>query len=257
MGLGNASWYFCDQTLATDSECVLSEDESRHAIQVKRIGEGDALVVFNGHGKFAVGEVVSLSRRTHELRVRLQQVDTQPRPQQLSIAFSVPKGDRQSTLIDMCVQLGVGSIQPLKLRYSSVNWKDSYLQRWQRIAVSACKQSRRAWLPEFLPQWTLAEVLDGIGNQHDSMPTTILHGDQDGQFIPMQNPDILTRPSLYLIIGPEAGFDDSEKRMLLRYGSSPVNASPYVLRTETAAVALVALIGALHRSSINETDRKS
>jgi 16S rRNA (uracil1498-N3)-methyltransferase len=153
----------------------------------------------------------------------------------LHLACALPKGDRQATLLDMATQLGITDFTPLACEHSVVAPGPNSALRWQRICVEACKQSRRAYLPRLHAARTPAEV----ARKHGALALLIAH--PDGQAFAQAGARLTTAGAM-LLIGPEGGFSPQEVAAVRAAGGEPVALGSAILRVETAATALLALV---------------
>ena len=242
----------------------LPEAEARHARQSRRLSAGDVVALFDGHGRQAVGRITT--GRGRAVTITIEEIAEIPPPRPaLTLAFAVPKGPRQDTLIEKCTELGVAALQPIATARSIAAASGHRLDKWHRTAVEAAKQSSQAWLPELRNLCTLQDVLRDRST-NDMILLAASAGNVDGDEKPEGNMD---RPSscprgfvqprlitdmlaelreasrVFAIIGPEGGWTDEEIAEALAARARPVSLGPNVLRIETAAVALAAIIHGL------------
>ena len=150
-----------------DDSIVLDETEGHHLYKVLRLGPGDAVELFDGDGTCAEGEIETADRRGVRVRIvgRRQQA---PRPnRRIILATSMPKGQRFEQVIEQATELGVDRIVPVVFERTIKQASGpSALQRYHKIAVSACKQCGRNRLPQMDLPLDLDECLS-----HDQGPT--------------------------------------------------------------------------------------
>lgn len=220
---------------------VLDADEARH-VTARRLRVGDGLVLFDGAGRTAEARVESLRKKSVEVVADSVEVAPAPSSGPVSspdltagcvLATAIPKGDRLSTMLQMLTQLGVTHWQPLVLQDSAVRALDPEAKRLRRILVESAKVARRPWLLCVKLPRDLGSVLDEYAG---SDAESIYFGDRDGRA------DGLAPGARLVLIGPEAGFSEAERDLILRAGALPCAFSPHNLRIEVAAVgAAVAL----------------
>jgi 16S rRNA (uracil1498-N3)-methyltransferase len=242
----------------------LPEAEARHARQSRRLSAGDVVALFDGRGRQATGRIATGQSRA--VTITLDAITEIPRPRPaLTLAFAVPKGPRQDVLIEKCTELGVAVLQPITTARSIAAASGHRLDKWHRTAVEAAKQSGQTWLPELRELRTLQEVL------RDRKPQDIVllgvsagntsgdnegPGDQDrssscprGSVQPRPIADLLAElrgaDRVLALVGPEGGWTDEEIAEALAAAACPVSLGPNVLRIETAAVAVAAIIHGL------------
>lgn len=224
-------YFFLASIPPAGADAMLSADESRHAAVARRLRAGDKVRVFDGNGIVATAIVAGDARR--ELKVTIaERVQVAAPAVNVHLACAVPKGDRMATLLDMATQLGMSAFTPLVCARSVVTATEQATERWQRICLEACKQSRRAYLPALHgPTDFAAAVRTAVQNRHRlhiAHPGGTALGAQGGS-------------GMTLLVGPEGGFTDDEVALAIDAGAQAVDLGEGILRTETAAVALLAL----------------
>jgi 16S rRNA (uracil1498-N3)-methyltransferase len=151
------------------------------------------------------------------------------------LATAVPKGERADWLVEKTTELGVSHIAWIAFERSVAipQAESSKMLRFQRIAEAATMQSKRLSIPSISPPIPLPAFVHAdqslqkyVG--HTSPSPTTLH----------INPE----PSISLVIGPEGGFTHQELELLMHSGYNPIQMAPFILRTETAAAAGLALL---------------
>jgi len=228
MNQNDYPWFYAPE-LPQKGEIVLNPEEVRH-LKAQRLKSKDKVSLFNGKGIVAVCELIE------EGKAVLLEVHETPKSELfLSIAAAVPKGDRADWMLQKLTELGVSTIIPLKTERSIVLPREAKQERWQRILIEACKQSKQAWIPELKPLSTIEEAL-----KQDAKLKLML--DQAGK--PLK--DILQgQKKILAFVGPEGGFTGEEKALLQNAGCIPASLGNRVLRIETAAMAISASIYAL------------
>lgn len=218
------------------TEAEIIGEEANHALRARRLRVGDYIDLTNGRGLMASAEITSIRSRPDTLVVSIRnQVEFAATKPTLVLASALPKGERLATMLDMATQLGVDQVVPLQCDYSVVQYQPKMRDRWARIITSACKQSRRAWKPDIGQSITPGQLVESA--PADSL---IVYGDHkvSNQVEPAGIPQSVQQ--IMIMIGPEAGFSSQE---LVQLEKSPrthgVSISHHILRTETAAVAML------------------
>lgn len=232
----SAPWFFAASGLTTGDSVLLDREEARHAAGSKRLTEGDAVTLFDGRGDVARCTIRSIEKKGRDVTVEVGEVITMPAPAPfIELAFALPKGDRLNTLLAMVVPLGVNALRPLRCARSVATFGEKSDERWQRIMIEACKQSRRAHLPAIRPEVPFDEaILETAGAKR----VPIVAHPTGGSFI-----DALSANStsdLSLFIGPEGGFTEAEVESASANGAQLVSLGEGILRIETAVVAMLA-----------------
>ena len=235
--------FFC-ATLAAGDEITLTGDEAHH-VAVQRLRRGDALALFDGHGQVVRGVIEAIGRKDIRVKARERHREPPPRPR-LELYSAVPKGERLAVLLDMATQLGMARFTPLRWERSVTDPKPQARERWQRIFLEACKQSRRLHLPEIGPATEVVEAATHC--RVAQVPLLVAHPIGDTYIADAFAGNTPDRIALF--VGPEGGLTDDEVEMLGMLDARFVRLGDAILRIETAAVALLALVGAATRGGI-------
>ncbi len=211
----------------------LDEDESRHASSVLRMAVGDVCLAFDGCGGEAKCTVTQLSKRAVELGI-VERLDTNRElSKSIRILVALPKGDRQKTLVDSLVQLGVHSLQPLITSRGVAQPVDSALARLRRNVIESCKQCGRNRLMEIAEAVTLDQLCQQpkIGNEL----RLFAHPYGDVSSLSQALPEVINADSVTALVGPEGGFTDEEADTLRSSGWTAITLGPRIMRVEVAA----------------------
>ena len=223
---------FYHPSLTVDDEQVhLLAAEASHAIKSRRLQIGQNIRLINGQGLVADAVISQMDRRN--VIVTIVNVEQSlVAPLQLHIAVAIPKGDRQKVMIDMLSQLGVNTITPLICEHSVTRFSDNLAEKWQRVAIEACKQSQNPWLPTLNMPQTLEQIIEK-NNQ------LLAYTDVDGDNIAaVCGSEFVFFAAMTVVIGPEGGFSPSELSYLRSQQLNAICLSGSILRTETAAVSV-------------------
>lgn len=229
-----------------DAEAWLDGDEARHLTRVMRARVGDLVELFDGRGHAWTAEIRSIGRGGVGLVLRFEHPPTAaaatgsdgPRGRHtLSIAAALPKGDRQRWMIEKLTELGVERLVPLATARGVAEATPAAVARLSRGMIEACKQCRRNRLMEIATPMTLSEVIASR-----AADTTGLIADPRG--LPPRAVLADAPAGLLCLVGPEGGFTQEEQRLAKAGGFRPVCLGSHVLRVETAAVAIAAIVAA-------------
>jgi len=215
--------------------------EGSHAGRSRRLSVGDYVVLFDGRGHEAAGRIVSAARSGVEVEIGSAVFRARPTPA-LTLAAALPKGPRQDLLVEKCTELGVAAIWPLLTERTIARGSGHKRDKWRRTTTEAAKQSGQCWLPELAEPRRLSEVVGDLGHFECGLAAS---GAGVGRSITDLAAELSKARSILAFVGPEGGWTDSEMGSLLAAGAQPVSLGPNILRIETAAVALVAVIHAL------------
>jgi 16S rRNA (uracil1498-N3)-methyltransferase len=215
----------------------LKGQEARHIVKVMRHRPGDQVVFSDGTGHFI--HAILDRCEPSELHAVIERREADPRElgaPRATLALALLKGDHFELALEKCVELGVHCFQPLMARHSVVKWKggDKKLLRWQRIAESAMKQSGRSWLPELREPKSVTDFLAGFPRGE-----RLILAEEAKAGPPPFEREVGSEPYT-ACVGPEGAFSQEEKRAFELAGAELVSLSPFTLRSETAAVAVIA-----------------
>jgi len=222
-----ATFYAPDLTTPT---YTLPEEESKHAVRVLRLRPGDSVELVNGRGGVYQAEVAQADAKRCQLRITHEQQVPQ-RPYSVHVAVAPTKNlDRMEWLVEKATEIGVDRLSFLRCARSER--RELKLERLEKIAVSALKQSGQAWLPQ------LDEMLDFAAFLKTVEPATtfIAHLADDER---TELAQVAAGPACCILIGPEGDFTPEEIAAARQRGIQPVALGLTRLRTETAALAAV------------------
>lgn len=233
---------YLDAPLAEGAEVELPEGPFRHLVQVLRMQAGEPVVVFNGHGGEYAAVLQTVARRSATLRIgAFQDVDRES-PLALSLVQGISKGDHMDWTIQKAVELGVAVIVPVVTERCNVHLdrerQERKLEHWRAVIVSACEQSGRTRIPQLQPVQKLADWL------RQPAAGMRLMGDPLASLSLAQLP--VAAGPLSLVVGPEGGLSAAELAAGRDAACIGVRLGPRVLRTETAGVAALAILQAMH-----------
>lgn len=228
---------------------ILDKDEIHHLINVVRLKPNEKIIAFNGRGLQATGTILSVSRREIALNIErfIQIEQTYPL---LTLACAIPKRSKFETIIEKCTELGIDEIIPLRTMRTEISKTSETLarchRRYEEVAINACKQSQRAFLPKIHSIMTLAQALDLISKDDLALFGAL---QAPSQKLPEIASDLLrSKERIVVLIGPEGDFTQEETQLALSRGAIPVTLGPNVLKVETAAIAAIAFLSLRLRS---------
>lgn len=216
---------------AASPNFFLPSEEAAHAVRVLRLREGDEAWCTDGKGAFYRCEVSLAERNACALNI-VEIIPEQPLWQgTLTLAVAPTKHiDRTEWLVEKAVEIGIDCIVPL-LCANSERTKLN-LDRLERIAISAMKQSRKPYATSIMP---LTPVCDFIRTYNGTLCIAHCRSDisQERSYLPAVLPSTGSRA---VMIGPEGDFTQQEVQLALKSEATPVTLGSSRLRTETAAV---------------------
>ncbi len=237
-------WIYSPILGAVGSLIDIPASEAKHAIGSRRLGTGDIVTFMDGAGATAVAEIIDGRSRHGERCARVISSALTPRSTRpLTIAFAVPKGDRLATLLDMGTQAGVDRFLPIDCERSVVDEeKLARTERWNRILLEACKQSKRTWAPELAQ----GGALDAVALREQARGAYSIMAHTDAEAKPMGTALRAAREKtsdagVTVWIGPEGGFSPYEVDALRALGTDIASLGAHILRIETAVIATASI----------------
>ena len=221
------------------SSVQVTGDEAHHAVAVRRLRVGEAVVLTDGAGCSATGTVSSTGKRVFEVDVDAVETSSPDEPA-VTVVQAIPKGDRGELAVEMLTEIGVAEIVPWGAARSVAVWKGERavksLARWRSTAREAAKQSRRAWFPTVTEPATTPEVAGVLAGADLAV---VLH---EGASVPLSSLAVPRSGRIAVVVGPEGGLTEEEVAAFVAAGATPVRLGAEVLRTSTAGVAAVAAL---------------
>ncbi len=219
-------------------EAALDGDEAEHLTRVLRAENGQQYEICDG-ARLYLGEIVEARKRTVRFRIVEELPIEEPAPG-ITLLMSLIKFERFEWVVEKATELGVGKIAPVQAERSEHGLElaaRKRSERWRKIARAAGQQSHRVRLPEILPVMTLRDASGLAVEQRFYLEET--------PGCPLLLQAALERKSkaeAAILIGPEGGWSDRERSLLVSAHWSPVSLGTQILRAETAAIAAVAVL---------------
>jgi len=233
-----------DLPLDVSQEIELPAQAAEHVGRVLRMQSGDPLTVFNGDGHDYATVIVAMGKRELRVRVEAKLAVQNESPLPLTLAQGVARGEKMDMIVQKATELGVVRIVPLLTERSEVKLDpvraEKRLAHWRAVAASACEQCGRARLPLISPAQSLgawlAELVDDGALRLALLPQAS-RSTRELQF---------GAAGGLLVVGPEGGLGERDIGALAQAGFEGLRLGPRILRTETAGLAAMAALQALH-----------
>ncbi len=202
----------------------LSQEETRHATRVLRLGVGDEVEVTDGKGTRALVEITEISKRNCSFQILKETTEAKPVLPKVAIA-PTKSIDRFEWFLEKAVEIGVSEICPILC--SNSERKIIKQERSEKVLLAAMKQSQRNWIPKL---HALTYYTDFIAQAKE--PLLIAHC-RDGKKVSLN--DKLETKS-WILIGPEGDFSEQEIELALKKNATEIELGKSRLRTETAGI---------------------
>ncbi|MFD3806286.1 16S rRNA (uracil(1498)-N(3))-methyltransferase [Streptomyces sp. NPDC058619] len=234
---------FVVEEVPAGAEFVLDGPEGRHAVSVKRLNPGEAVVLADGRGRWAEG-VVKAAEGKDRLVVSVSGVFEEAEPAvRITVVQALPKGDRGELAVETMTETGVDAIVPWQASRCITQWRGDRgaksLAKWRATAREAGKQSRRVRFPEVAEALSTKQVAALLAGADLAM---VLHEDRDTPSQALASAALPAAGSVVLVVGPEGGVSPDELAAFAAAGAHPYRLGRSVLRTSTAGTAATAVL---------------
>ncbi len=216
---------------------LLGDKEIYHLGKVLRIKGGEKIVLFDGSGAEAIGEVLEKGRA---ISVRILERHTVDRELSVfvTIAAACPKGERLEWMVAKLVELGCSAFIPCKCERSVAGVTVNKKLRLERIVIEASKQSGRTRLMEISDETSLATMYTRLA-EFDHV--FISSPEADSYLNNSVKRQSIEGKKVLVLVGPEGGFTGVETEQAINSGALQVKLSKTILRIETAAIAAMTI----------------
>jgi 16S rRNA (uracil1498-N3)-methyltransferase len=234
--------FFVQPELLGHDSAVISGDLFRHIAGVLRLQTGDSFIMADGDGHEAVATITSMEK--DRAAVDLTPSVTAERDQPLAITLyqGMPKGEKLDLILQKSTELGATRITPFSAERSVVRLNaerlDKRISRWGKIVQEAARQSGRSSIPSIGYCRNLPELL----REEESQLKLFLGEDETERGLRELFTTTARPASVAVIVGPEGGLSNEEAAAATAAGFIPVSLGSRILRTETAGLAVIAIL---------------
>jgi len=220
---------------------VFTNQVAHYLINVLRLRVGDAVLLCDGMCTDYASSVLSIKSKPLSISFSLggSSASLSELPIKINLYQGIPKGDKLDWITEKCIELGIYSITPVLTERSVVKLQDAQkrVERLSRIAESAASQCMRGILPIINAPQSFSDVLK---NENDDLLLVAYENEKETNLKFLLSP--VNPRNISLWVGPEGGFADNEITMLKDNNAATFNLGARILRTETAAMVVLAQI---------------
>ncbi len=238
--------FFVTTEQLNQSPLLLSGEDYNHIRNVLRMKQGEEVLLCDSGDKEYLCSIINYDAQAEQVFLEVTDVFGNARelPAKITLFQGYPKGDKMETIIQKAVELGAYEIVPVMMKRCVVKLDDKKAQkkveRFNAIALSAAKQSKRGMIPE------VKEVMN-------MQQACSYAKDMDMLILPYENAEgmeyskqvlgeAVTQSHIGVFIGPEGGFEPSEVQMIEEIGGKVISLGHRILRTETAGMTIMSLL---------------
>ena len=230
----------------------ITGESARYLTDVLRMRVGEELILCDSARIDHICEIVSVGKALVAVSIRDRHPNGNEPKFVATVYQGMAKGERMDLSIQKSVELGVTRYVPTACSRSIVKikeGKDSKRERWQAIALEAARQCGRGIVPVVDAPMGFEEALKDAQENHDLvlLPWEEEKEGKLGEIL--AGVDFESSPKIAVFIGPEGGFSEEEAKLAEQHGAKLVTLGKRILRTETAAPAVLAML--VYRSELN------
>lgn len=223
------------------------DDVEQHHLRVRRARAGERVAIRDGAGLVGTGHL-ALTGKAWE--VEIEAAERSPRPAALTLAVGAGDRERFGWVVEKAAELGVTRVVPLmtaRSRDVANRVRDGHVEKLRRLALEATKQCGAAWAVEVTGPAALQQVLEEVTADAPVAGTHCWLADAAGS----SPPSSVDGAPVIVLVGPEGGLEDDERRAALTAGFRSLALSAYTLRFETAALAAAVVVSAARLRGIH------
>ncbi len=236
--------FFVEPSQVEEEHIEITGSDVNHIHHVLRMSEGDTLHISDGEGQTYECAIESLTNNAIRCKIQSTEKTGNELPVRISLFQGTPKQDKMEWIVQKCVELGVYDIHAVSMQRSIVRYdqkkESKKVTRWNAIAESAAKQSKRDYIPTVRGVLSWKDMLTEL----DSYDMVIVPYENERGMEGTRQLLRSVKPHqrIAVIIGPEGGFDLSEIEALVEKQGHTISLGNRILRTETAGMVFLAMI---------------
>ncbi|MCG9126815.1 16S rRNA (uracil(1498)-N(3))-methyltransferase [Candidatus Poribacteria bacterium] len=223
---------------------MIDGSEHHHLKNVLRLNIGDSVRIIDGIGNIRIAKIANIRNDSTIISIIDHHFQLRKKPE-ITLFQAIPKYDKMELIIQKTTELGISKIVPVKTKRSLQEANENRIDRWKKIIVSATKQCKAAWVPKISEVYEFEECLKKV---HFYDNKFILWEKEDENKIKTVVQNSKDINSIAVFIGPEGGFEEEEVRFAMNRGCKPVSLGTNILRTETAAIAITAILNYVYQN---------
>ncbi|ERI90244.1 RNA methyltransferase, RsmE family [Clostridiales bacterium oral taxon 876 str. F0540] len=235
--------FFVQREFINEDNAFIEGDDVKHIYKVLRLECGDKVSINDCQGNEYLGEIHEINKKQVIVNLIEKLPINNESPVNVYLYQGLPKSAKMDLIVQKATELGIKEITPVvteRVVVKSEITEFKKVDRWNRIALEACKQSKRSLLPSINTPIEFDELLSSL---KDMDLIVVPYENEDGfgvkNLINSLNKEV---KNIAVVIGPEGGFEESEINSLRDLGAQIVTLGPRILRTETAGFVCVTML---------------
>ncbi len=223
---------------------IVDQDDVKHIERVLRLKQGDRVEICDGQNTEYIAEIYSMDKKEIKLSMIEKWSSRTEPPIEITLFQGIPKAAKMDVIIQKCTELGIARIVPVITERTIVQLKDQKseekkVERWQKIADEAAKQSKRGIIPQIALPVAFSESVKN-GPKFDL--AVIPYEKETAVGLKGVLRQRVNAKKVAIYIGPEGGFGEREIEEAKQAGIVPVTLGPRILRTETAGFVALSIL---------------
>ncbi|MBU9705723.1 16S rRNA (uracil(1498)-N(3))-methyltransferase [Paenibacillus sp. AK121] len=241
--------YFIPAEQFLEDHVIVTGEDARHIAKVMRGRSGDKIIVSDGGSREALAALDTIEQ-DHVKATIIEPLEMTSEPYvQITIAQSLPKGDKMETVMQKCTEIGATGFVPFLSERTVVQYdakkEGKRLERWRKIVKEAAEQSHRNRIPEISAPLTWKELLASFAGY--DLICYCYEKEQGRQLRDVIQPFAgrwasTDKPRVLVVVGPEGGFTEAESLEAEQAGAQSTGLGRRILRAETAGMVALACI---------------
>ena len=236
---------FVEPTKLAEEVVVLADEDHRYLTRVLRLDVGATVTLFDGKSVEATARIMRIGPRALELKIEERRAVTAVARPEVTLIQALAKGDKLDLIVQKATELGAARIIPVTTARAVARLDAGAIRtmsrraRWQKIAREASRQSGRLDVPEVEGVAALSTAV--AASPKDALKLMLWEGARQTSLrsqLPSEPPQ-----QIVIAIGPEGGFTVEEVEAARHAGFVAVGLGPRILRTETAALVVLSILG--------------
>lgn len=235
--------FFVSNNLIDGDKAVIEGDDVKHIYKVLRLQVGDEIIINNLNGQEYLARIEDISKKEVQASI-IEKIDiSNESPIRIHLHQGLPKSTKMDLIVQKGTELGISSITPVITERVVVKNEGEFkkVDRWQRIALEASKQSKRTLIPAINTPISFEAMMEKM-NSMDLIVVPYENAEGYGIKNMVKDLKIDSITDIAIVIGPEGGFEEDEISKLKDMGAHIVTLGPRILRTESAGFVCTAIL---------------
>lgn len=235
--------FFVSNNLIDGDKAVIEGDDVKHIYKVLRLQIGDEIIINNLNGQEYLSRIDDINKKEVHVSIIEEIEGGNESPIRIHLYQGLPKSTKMDLIAQKGTELGISSITPVITERVVVKNEGEFkkVDRWQRIALEASKQSKRTLIPVINTPISFEAMIDTIKSM-DLIVVPYENAEGYGIKKMVKNLNVDSIIDIAIVIGPEGGFEEEEISKLKDIKAHIVTLGPRILRTESAGFVCTAIL---------------